>query len=319
MDLSSVVAHLEAVGIEADQARLYVHLLHNGPSKASTMASISGSSRTKVYRDLDKLVDRGLVEASLESPTVYRALGPTQLFEGLLADRRRSVAEVERARERLMEPLETLAAEEAQGSRPFWQVVEGRLEILDRLGDLLDHAEREVRVLSTHALTFRADPPMTSLWDRIRERAEAEDGFTFRAVLHVPDRARERMAALARVPGIDIRHTDEARMGHFIVFDQEETVAWLVADPSERLHVEGDAAVYTNADAFVSTKMFLFDALWERATPLVAKEDEADREDVPPEQPQRLHHGEAGDGDGDGDGAGRAGRSGAHRVVEGGP
>ena len=73
-DDSEFVTRLIGFGLSEKEAKLYFHLLKYGPKPPSLLAKSLKTYREDVYRTLTGLVDKGMVNPSLEIPTVYAAL-----------------------------------------------------------------------------------------------------------------------------------------------------------------------------------------------------------------------------------------------------
>ena len=73
-DDSEFITRLIGFGLSEKEAHLYFHLLKYGPKFASPLAKSLKTYREDVYRMLTSLIDKGMVRASLETPTVYTAV-----------------------------------------------------------------------------------------------------------------------------------------------------------------------------------------------------------------------------------------------------
>ncbi len=60
---------LVSLGLTSSQARIYLALMHNGPSNVSSISKISGIHRAHIYPILQSLSKMGFVEKNLESGT----------------------------------------------------------------------------------------------------------------------------------------------------------------------------------------------------------------------------------------------------------
>ena len=68
------IQRLLKFGLSEKEARLYHHLLKYGPKPPSLLAKSLKTYREDVHRMLVNLVDKGMVNPSLDSPTVYAAV-----------------------------------------------------------------------------------------------------------------------------------------------------------------------------------------------------------------------------------------------------
>ena len=68
------ITKLIGFGLSEKEALLYLHLLKYGPKPPSLLAKSLKTYREDVYRTLTGLKDKGMVNPSLEAPTVYAAV-----------------------------------------------------------------------------------------------------------------------------------------------------------------------------------------------------------------------------------------------------
>ncbi len=73
-DDSEFLSRLIGFGLSEKEAQLYLHLLKYGPKPPSLLAKSLKTYREDVYRTLTGLIDKGMVNPSLELPTVYMAV-----------------------------------------------------------------------------------------------------------------------------------------------------------------------------------------------------------------------------------------------------
>jgi sugar-specific transcriptional regulator TrmB len=78
-------------GLGEKEAQLYVHLLKYGPKRAGDLARSLKTYRLHVYRKLAKLVDKTMVSATRQSPSVYAAVNLDDALNAVLLPRQREL------------------------------------------------------------------------------------------------------------------------------------------------------------------------------------------------------------------------------------
>ena len=73
-DDSEFITKLIGFGLSEKEAKIYLHLLKYGPKPPSLLAKSLKTYREDIYRMLTGLIDKGMVNPSLELPTVYAAV-----------------------------------------------------------------------------------------------------------------------------------------------------------------------------------------------------------------------------------------------------
>lgn len=258
-----IIDRLTVLGLDQDEAAVYVHLSMMGPSKASDVAAAVKLHRTEAYRTLQNLVQRGFASATLSRPAKFEAAPPERVFDDILAQQRSKAESIARAQGEIADALTTLRTTQEPGaSRNTFKVLQGRREIYGVLERMLREAQEEVLVLTTHdAAVSMADT--AGLLDLAVKRAG--EGVRLSALVKATPAAKPRLDQLAATPNISIRHVASDRIMRFVVVDGKELLVWVVSDPSPRLSSEEDVAIWTDAAGFVGTQQELFAAAWERA------------------------------------------------------
>jgi sugar-specific transcriptional regulator TrmB len=258
-----IIDRLTVLGLDQDEAAVYVHLSMMGPSKASDVAAAVKLHRTEAYRTLQNLVQRGFASATLSRPAKFEAAPPERLFEDILAQQRAKAETIARAQGEIAGALTTLrTTQEPSASRNTFKVLQGRREIYSVLERMLRDAQQEALLLSTHeAGLSMADT--AGLLDLAVQRAR--DGVRVDVVTRGTPASRPRLAQLAGTPNLALRDLDADRIMRFAVVDGKELLVWVVSDPSPRMSSEEDVAIWTDASGFVGTQQALFRAVWEQA------------------------------------------------------
>lgn len=260
VDLEDVTRYLKDLGLDDLEVDIYLALLRNGPSKASSVISLTDASRGTVYRVLSDLVDRGIVRKELSKPGVYRPAEPEALFESSLDELEQRQRYVELLRGRLQGTLESIAAEPPAATNPEWAVLEGRSAIYDRLETLYGDAEQTILKLTTQDVSTSSVPIVERGWSSLMERGS--EGVDVRVLSHRPDELHACLEDLGDPQGIQIRDLEVEELLHFAVVDGAETVYWM--DPSEvrGIHDDDDAAIHTDAPGLVAGARALFEQHW---------------------------------------------------------
>jgi sugar-specific transcriptional regulator TrmB len=77
------------LGQTGRQARVYLALLKAGDAKVQTIAGPSGVNRQEIYRLLDSLLQRGLIQRHVSAPSLFRATPISEAIESLLEQKTR--------------------------------------------------------------------------------------------------------------------------------------------------------------------------------------------------------------------------------------
>jgi sugar-specific transcriptional regulator TrmB len=264
--VQEIIDRLTVLGLDSEEAAVYVHLSIMGPSKASDLAAALKLHRTEAYRTLQNLVQRGFVSATLGRPSRFEAAPPERLFTDILAAQEARKETIQRAQQEIAPALTTLRGQPTDSpSKNTFKVLQGRREIYGVLDRMLREARQGFKSVSTHE-GAPAMAEMVGLWDTMRKRAQ--EGLDIRVVLRTNPASRAKLAPLLEEPSLSLRHWDEPRVLRFVVSDEKELLIWVVSDPSTRPTSEQEVAIWSDAADFVVTQSALFDLAWRESKEL---------------------------------------------------
>jgi sugar-specific transcriptional regulator TrmB len=74
MERVCVFESLTSLGLDENEARIYLYLTNEGPQKARNIGKALNISTQRIYRSLRKLQIKGIVNASSEHPACFSAV-----------------------------------------------------------------------------------------------------------------------------------------------------------------------------------------------------------------------------------------------------
>jgi len=111
---------LEPFGVSQDEARIYLLLTEKGMKSALGLSRELKIARTRVYRLLDKLIEKGLVSQQLdEMGKKFIANSHTQL-KMLIIKKEHEVEALKESSEAVFEQLESISAKARKGSKVLY-------------------------------------------------------------------------------------------------------------------------------------------------------------------------------------------------------
>ncbi len=270
LELESLVDDLEAVGLGKDQATIYVRLLQLGPSKVGSLSDYFDSSRSKLYRLLDELAERGFVTKSLERPTVYEAVNPEELFELGFSHIDRSRNRLSNVQEDCLPHLRSIAqGGHKQTPEHHWKKMEGTAKIYKSLHEMADQASESIWVASNHEVTMSTFLPVVEEAWRIAFRRGRHEGLDVRLLFDFEgDKTGQLPDWVQPGNGVEMRSFQAREPVHFVLADARELLMWVRPAPLGTLGKRDDVAVRTNAPGSVFAHELLFERLWTEGSPV---------------------------------------------------
>jgi len=272
---SEFCSRLISIGLSEKEAQAYLHLLKYGPKPPSLLAKSLKTYREDVYRTITGLIDKGMVNPSLESPTVYVA---TELDIALDAALKRHESELREMEVKKQELMELSRQQRFSQSDEFgsYKIVRGMREAVAVAAANTDLTERQiVFVMPEIIFAFDSSFGLNEVIKKFIDR-----GGNFRALSNIS------YPSIALVQegldvGMDIRHLDGYSGIMFAVFDRKiaaSVINFSTTRPSLNEPFSGIVAydpVY--ADYLIST----FELLWAKAIPAAQRIEELLKEGPP--------------------------------------
>ena len=145
-----VIEQLTQLGLTSYEAKAYVALTRRGSSTAAEVARLAGVPRQRIYDVLASLVGKGLAMNRPGTVVKYAATPPDTALEHLVADRRKELAELERAAKEMVEQLgPAFDAGQAQTDPlEYIEVLRDRRAINARFGELQAGIKDEILVFT---------------------------------------------------------------------------------------------------------------------------------------------------------------------------
>lgn len=265
LKIEEVAQLLENLGLAPDEARVYIHLLVLGPSRAGDLASTVRLSRPRTYRALERLIGRGFASADFARPRRFFPASEDILINGLLRESEANTQEIQRIAPDLKASLGNLkVATPPIPKESRLDVLRGRQVVLNQVGQLVDQAKSRIQLVSTHP----AWPSFLTSMGRLEAlRRRAEEGVQIQLILYPPAVNADVFATELSHPNIGVRELVTDEVLGLLVVDNHEAITILVADPSSRLKTDKTVTLWTDAPNFVANQRLLFERLWDLAKP----------------------------------------------------
>lgn len=133
------VDQLIDVGLTPGEAKVYLAMIHIGPSRVGKIVEISGVSQSKIYNVLDRLILKGLASYNLQDNIKYfQSLEPSRLHEYI----QRKEDEVRRQKEALTQIISDLSKNVNAAKRSTSEIFIGERSLRSAYMTLLCDSKR---------------------------------------------------------------------------------------------------------------------------------------------------------------------------------
>jgi sugar-specific transcriptional regulator TrmB len=256
-------SELERIGLSTGEAEIYLALLHHGPLVAAAIARETGIPRTGVYRTLDSLADKGLIEGGLALGSKFAAVSPEEALPALIVREQQALSEHKQIADKLVEALGPVVAADAEGALDDTvQVLRTPQVIYERWQRFQIETERIIEAfVKAPIISTRGNPAQKKARKRgvqyqiVYERAVIEDPL-------VKPHIAEWVAG-----GEQARVFDGELPYKLSVFDRELVMLTLARRSGS------PSAMFIRHAPFAKSMGLLFDYFWQQGKPLTEYSD----------------------------------------------
>jgi sugar-specific transcriptional regulator TrmB len=241
-------------GLTDNEAKVFMHLLKLGPMKASEIGLSLGISRTEVYNILTSLQNKGIIEASLDRPAKFSAIGFEKALDILIEAEKRRVMTMEKSKEELMEIWKTVRVPSKVEEQEKLQLLKGIEQIYARFADMLDEAKEEVNIVALRTELVRAYN--AGILQKLRNLSK--DNVRIQILTHGISGTSSITSFLKKHAEVIEVKTMSLSAPCFVIVDNKQLLLFTKPPGVSRAERKEATAIWTNSDALVQSLKKLF-------------------------------------------------------------
>jgi sugar-specific transcriptional regulator TrmB len=254
----ALVEKLEAFGLSTKEAHLYVILLKYGPKTTGELAKLLHSYRVDIYRLVETLTEKGMVEESVEKPTKYAAVAVEEALTGAMMQRAYELRWMEENRDQVLElAREYLSSDALADDLYTFKVIKGRSNTLANMEQLVKTAE--ARIIFVSSLIGTSLLSTSGILEQCIKAVQR--GVRVRFVTEILPRNISSVRE-ALTGGIEMRHYDNYTGIRYLVADSHESLTTITFDELRHGKDASDTAFWTNNPEFAQYLEASFELLW---------------------------------------------------------
>ena len=269
------ITRLISFGLSEKEAQLYLHLLKYGPKPTSLLAKSLKTYREDVYRTLTGLVDKGMVNPSLESPTVYAAVKLDIALDSAVKKHEAELREMERRKQELQE------LSKQQRFRPSDEFT--TFKIIKNVRELVTLATTSITSAKEEVLTCVPEIALvvTSPFG-VNEAAKQliNQGGTVRVITDISYSGVEAVKEVLDI-GEEVRHIGQYRGILFGVIDKKICFNAISTDITRLTLDQPVSWLWTDDTTYAKYLVSSFELLWKQAIPAAQRIEELLKEGPP--------------------------------------
>jgi len=266
-DDSEFITRLIDFGLSEKEAHLYLHLLKYGPKPPSLLAKSLKTYREDVYRTLTGLIDKGMVNPSLETPTVYAAVELDIALDAALQKHESELREME-IRKRELEEISKQQRFRPSDEFSTFKIIKSLKELIGlAMPTVATTVEEWVSVVP--AIFF----VVSSLYTLDDTKTFIDRGGKMRTIT---DFSYEHLEPVQQHldTGVDVRQLTGYQGIMFSVFDKKISTSAINADIN-RISLDAlMSMLWTDDPTYAQYLMSTFELLWKQAIPAAQRIEE---------------------------------------------
>jgi HTH-type transcriptional regulator, sugar sensing transcriptional regulator len=256
----SLIKDLQALGLNAYEAKVYLALLERPSLDTAEVSKISGVPRGRVYDVLDDLVKKGMASYKPGKTKKYSALDIVEIAE----ERGKQIEIITR---KLKEKQELIQAHKANGNPlEYMQVLKNHVQIQRKVVQLCSETTKEMRAFVKPPFYYTTQKHRD---EQIKVQLDAvKRGVKTRSILEIPNGEAERVRFFEEIyDNISWKNSGETRVMErlpmkLLIFD-ENIVMFSLEDPIQGTN--SITSLVTEHPALAEGFKALFESYWREA------------------------------------------------------
>jgi sugar-specific transcriptional regulator TrmB len=247
---------LTEMGFTKTQAEIYLILLRLGETDVRTLSNKADKPNPEVYRTLNELQRKGLVEKEISAPSKFTATSLQFGLQMLMSQKERQFKETQKRMKEFLRKNQSCPIKKPPLQKRRIIVLEGKGKLMQTMKNEHDNVQRTVDIITT-----------LQRWLQIldfcfQDYLEALDrGVKYRVVIAKPAGRitfPENIQALLAKPGFELRLSEESIKINSAVFDENEATINFFEGKS----LMESPIIWTNHPGFIQMCQEHFDKVW---------------------------------------------------------
>ena len=261
---------LRDLGLSRREAEVYIFLSRRGPQGANSVSTMLKIERVQTYRALKSLQEKGIVEATLETPTRFSAVPFDGLLASLIITRKGRISELEAQKEALVDYWKNLNARVTEYPLAKFRVLTEKRAIHNEIQRMTQEAKEDIVKLATSISVIQEDLAgiLDSITDSLRKNKKRE----IRILAGISKENQDIITKIMKTASthklnIQWRHIDLGSRAYpqFLVKDHEETLLYVTPE-EEPKSSQAETALWIRSPIFAAALRESFLEMWHGAT-----------------------------------------------------
>jgi len=256
-----VIELQEILDFDELESRIYLTLLRTGPITASSLAKDLNVDRARMYRCIDKLVDRNIISTTLSSPKLCIPIEPENALKLALERKESEIMRIKKSGDAIVEKITSIRYCPSQGTTiPTLGIIQGRTNIYSDIAQMIENCTDTLYIATT------LEDISKMYHSIIPEKIKICEKIGGKVMLLVEIDDIEMISFVKRFNATETRICRLPSKGRIVVQKDKQLI---MSDCSQTdSNSETDFSISTNAKAMISHIDKLCRLLWKSSKPL---------------------------------------------------
>ena len=259
---SDILSLLRKFGFSEDEAMSYVVLSTKGSVRASELATLIGMGRSKAYRIIADLQQKGAVEIVSASPMIFRSVPLSSLASFLIMSSEQNLQSLRNESRSAIERFEKEMASYGTDSAALefsFRIMRGVTPILSAISEMIASSGNSVKMILERRNLFR----LASGSAIVYLSRKVEQGVRVSILAQQTESTEEIISGFGGKFSVRIDETES--LPNMVVVDGRETFQFIsdTRPPNSSGFKMEPSGFWCNSEVFASRIERMFDRLWE--------------------------------------------------------
>ncbi len=145
-----VIELQEILDFDELESKIYLTLLGTGPITASALAKDLNTDRARMYRYVDKLVDRNIISTTLSTPKLCAAVEPETALKLTLERKESEIMKIKKSGEAIVEKITSIRyCPNQETNIPTLRIIQGRANIYSDIAQMIENCFETIFIVTT--------------------------------------------------------------------------------------------------------------------------------------------------------------------------
>lgn len=250
--INKILEILEKVGLSKNESKIYVCIGKYGAKKASEIKIHLDITRSEIYRILNNLQTKGLLQVSYEPTRVFSIIHPKKVLQWGIENEKERLKILEDSKETLLKLWDDIPngiSENVKNHNSTFQTLNGHIQINNRLKEMIKTSKKEFLLLGSNEnfAKFYHEGVFDLL---IKSKLEQ------RLIGTKADKVEDFFKGINQ-KNICIVPKEEQNNQCFAISDRCEVIFFTTGIKNNK-----PIAIFTNSEAILEALILLFDFMW---------------------------------------------------------